>query len=330
VFPSHDHLAHNSSYSSVRFPPYYLGRFPDKNIICASYGEGLATSFGRKVRNIVDSKEYHTLYDVKLAEDARAKGEWETANGGSYFAAGVGSGVTGRRGDCLTGDTKVTTNDGEKRIDEIDITSKTCYILSYDKSPIYSKILAVAKRQAESYFEIHTSSGKMVKVTGNHRIYTESGYKKASDIAEGEMLLSLVSEGSCASGLRLQEKRKERWSRILFDKLCWIPLECREWKSTSKMQDLWGSIKSKNSIKILFKGMQENKRCREWKKANNPTRYRMQKLWNYFQTPFQSNEILLNGLQECWSFKENEWEKQPSLIVTGKPLSSISLDWNGV
>jgi len=88
-----------SSYSSVRFPPYYLGRFPNKNIICGSYGEGLATSFGRKVRNIVDSREYGTLFESRLAEDARAKGEWETDSGGSYFSCGVGSGVTGRRAD---------------------------------------------------------------------------------------------------------------------------------------------------------------------------------------------------------------------------------------
>lgn len=88
-----------SSYTSVRFPPYYLGRFSNKNIISGSYGEGLATSFGRKVRNIVDGAEYGTLFDTTLAEDARAKGEWETKDGGTYFSCGVGSGVTGRRSD---------------------------------------------------------------------------------------------------------------------------------------------------------------------------------------------------------------------------------------
>lgn len=88
-----------STYSSVRFPPYYLGKFPNKNIISGSYGEGLATSFGRKVRNIVDSNDYHDLFETTLAEDARAKGEWETKDGGTYFSCGVGSGVTGRRSD---------------------------------------------------------------------------------------------------------------------------------------------------------------------------------------------------------------------------------------
>ena len=89
-----------STYASIRFPAYFLGRLPDKSIIATSYGDILATSFGRKVRNLVATREYAKLFPaVALAEDSRAKGEWETSEGGSYFAAGVGSGITGRRGD---------------------------------------------------------------------------------------------------------------------------------------------------------------------------------------------------------------------------------------
>jgi len=89
-----------STYASVRGPAYALGRTPNKSIISASYGEDLATLFGRKVRNLVDTKEYAALFpEVRLSEDSRAKGEWETSAGGSYYACGVGSGITGRRGD---------------------------------------------------------------------------------------------------------------------------------------------------------------------------------------------------------------------------------------
>ena len=77
-----------STYASVRFPAYYLGRKGKKNIICASYGGDLATSFGRKVRNLVATKESRNVFpDLVLTEDSRAKGEWETAEGGTYFAA---------------------------------------------------------------------------------------------------------------------------------------------------------------------------------------------------------------------------------------------------
>lgn len=88
-----------STYASVRFPAYFLGRRPDKNIICTAYGDELASAFGRRVRNIVASREYHNLFEITLSEDSRAKGEWETSRGGCYFAAGVGGGITGRRAD---------------------------------------------------------------------------------------------------------------------------------------------------------------------------------------------------------------------------------------
>ena len=89
-----------STYSSVRFPPYYLGKLGKKSIICASYGGDLATSFGRKVRNLVDSDVCRAVFpDLVLSEDQKARGEWETKDGGSYFAVGVGGGVTGRRAD---------------------------------------------------------------------------------------------------------------------------------------------------------------------------------------------------------------------------------------
>lgn len=86
-----------SSYATVRFPAYFLGKFPTEAIICASYASDLATEFGRKVRNIVKSKEYGHLFSTRLSEDSQAKGEWGTNFGGSYFAAGAGSGITGRR-----------------------------------------------------------------------------------------------------------------------------------------------------------------------------------------------------------------------------------------
>ena len=89
-----------STYGTVRFPAYYLGRFGKKSIICASYGSDLATAFGRKVRNLVNTTHSRAIFpDLHLAEDSQAKGEWETKDGGAYFAVGVGGGVTGRRAD---------------------------------------------------------------------------------------------------------------------------------------------------------------------------------------------------------------------------------------
>jgi len=93
-----------SHYTSVKFPAYYLGRHRDHGVIAGSYNDDLAGSFGRKVRNLVDADEYANIFELELAQDSRARGEWETDDGGFYFAVGVGGGVTGRRADLLLAD----------------------------------------------------------------------------------------------------------------------------------------------------------------------------------------------------------------------------------
>ena len=91
-----------STYSTVRFPAYYLGKTANKNIICGSYSADLAQSFGKKCRNLISGDEHQVLFpECRLSDDTRAKGEWETSTGGSYKSCGVDGSVTGRRGDLL-------------------------------------------------------------------------------------------------------------------------------------------------------------------------------------------------------------------------------------
>jgi predicted phage terminase large subunit-like protein len=93
-----------STYATVRFPAWYLGRNRKHGVITASYNDDLAGSFGRKVRNLVGSDKYAGVFDLGLSADSRGRGEWETADGGFYFAVGVGGGVTGRRADLIVAD----------------------------------------------------------------------------------------------------------------------------------------------------------------------------------------------------------------------------------
>ena len=80
-----------STYATVRFPPYYLGKLRKNGVICASYNDTLATRFGQKTRNIVASPAYKRIFQgMELAADSKAKGEWETNEGGFYFATGIG------------------------------------------------------------------------------------------------------------------------------------------------------------------------------------------------------------------------------------------------
>ena len=91
-----------STYCSVRFPSWYLGKHPKDNIIQVSHTGELAKRFGRRVRNIVDSAEYQAIFNnVWLADDSKARGDWGTSQGGEYYACGMDGGVTGRRANGL-------------------------------------------------------------------------------------------------------------------------------------------------------------------------------------------------------------------------------------
>ncbi len=83
---------------SRRFPAWYLGRNPRREIISTAYSADLAVDeYGRKVRNIVRDPLYRNIFPgVELAEDSQAAGRWNTNHGGGYLSVGVSGGITGR------------------------------------------------------------------------------------------------------------------------------------------------------------------------------------------------------------------------------------------
>ena len=94
-----------STYGSVEFPAWYMGRNPDKLVIGTANTDELAEVFSRRVRNIVATQEFKSVFDFELSADKTGVGNWTTAyldgkqTGGEYFAAGVGAAIAGRRGD---------------------------------------------------------------------------------------------------------------------------------------------------------------------------------------------------------------------------------------
>ena len=91
-----------SEFASYLLPAWFLGKFPHKKVIQASHTAELAVGFGRKVRNLVDSDVYRSIFpDLNLQSDSKAAGRWNTSKGGDYFAIGVGGAVTGKGADVL-------------------------------------------------------------------------------------------------------------------------------------------------------------------------------------------------------------------------------------
>ena len=91
-----------SEFASYLLPAWFLGKFPHKKVIQASNTGELAVGFGRKVRNLVDSEVYSSIFpNLALQADSKAAGRWNTSKGGDYFAIGVGGAVTGKGADVL-------------------------------------------------------------------------------------------------------------------------------------------------------------------------------------------------------------------------------------
>lgn len=85
-----------SELSSRRFPSWYLGRNPSKQIIATTYGHDFASDFGRDVRNIINSDEYQRVFDTRLRSDSQSANRWHTDKDGVYISTGVGGSITGR------------------------------------------------------------------------------------------------------------------------------------------------------------------------------------------------------------------------------------------
>jgi len=101
-----------SEFASYLFPAWMIGKNPKMKLMQVSHNAELASRFGSKVRNLMETEDYKSIFgDVSLREDSKAKGRWETNHGGEYFAAGVGGSITGRGADLLIIDDPHTEQD---------------------------------------------------------------------------------------------------------------------------------------------------------------------------------------------------------------------------
>ena len=91
-----------SMLASEYFPSWYLGRNPDKQIMTATYGQELANDFGRKVRNLMQDKQFQAIFPkVKIRQDSSAAHRFHICRRGVYQGVGVGGAATGRGADLL-------------------------------------------------------------------------------------------------------------------------------------------------------------------------------------------------------------------------------------
>ena len=84
------------------FPAWYLGRNPEKSVVCTSYGESLVADFGRAVRGFLTDPAHQAIFPrCRLSADVAAQNRLATIRGGFYFGMGRGGPITGRGCELL-------------------------------------------------------------------------------------------------------------------------------------------------------------------------------------------------------------------------------------
>lgn len=88
------------------FPSWYLGKYPEKRVIIASYNSEFATKFGRKNRDKLEryGKE---VFGLDLQQKPRTDTRLYTTKGGELLSAGIMGGITGNPADLIVLDDPV-------------------------------------------------------------------------------------------------------------------------------------------------------------------------------------------------------------------------------
>lgn len=111
-----------STYVSVVFSTWFMGKKAGRQIILASYASDIARKQGRRARQIVKSAKFAPLFSTAVRSDNSAADEWSLDNGSEFMAGGIQSGVTGNRADGLIIDDPVS---GREDADSETIRKKT-------------------------------------------------------------------------------------------------------------------------------------------------------------------------------------------------------------
>jgi len=92
---------------SLRFPCWYMGKNPTEFIVQAGYAESISLTHSRRARDIFVSPAMGRIFpDIRYRPETpgqeaiipqkQAAHEWGTVQNGSYYAVGIGGGLTGR------------------------------------------------------------------------------------------------------------------------------------------------------------------------------------------------------------------------------------------
>lgn len=84
---------------SKYFVAWYLLNFTNKRVILTSYEADFAASWGRKVKDVINT--FGKQYKTRIRHDSNASNRFELLQGGQLNTAGAGGAITGKGADIL-------------------------------------------------------------------------------------------------------------------------------------------------------------------------------------------------------------------------------------
>ena len=94
---------------------------------------------------------------------------------------------------CVTGDTIVRTNAGPKTVKELSDNKANFYVQAFDietNEIVIKPAIAFKTKDNAKILQITTKSGKKIKLTPDHRVYTQRGWVEAGDLTKEDKILS--------------------------------------------------------------------------------------------------------------------------------------------
>lgn len=111
-----------STYASVIFPTWFMGRAKGRNVIVGTYASDLARKIGRRARSLVKQPVYQEIFGTTISSDSSAADEWALDNGNDFMGGGILAGITGNRADLLIVDDPIK---GRQEADSETVRSRT-------------------------------------------------------------------------------------------------------------------------------------------------------------------------------------------------------------
>jgi predicted phage terminase large subunit-like protein len=90
-----------STYASVLFPAWFMGRERRRNVIVATYASPLGKKIGRRMRSVIRQGAYRQIFGIGLSAESSAADQFALTNENEMMAGGILSGITGNRADLI-------------------------------------------------------------------------------------------------------------------------------------------------------------------------------------------------------------------------------------